>query len=120
MFASVLLGISFQTDSVAVIPKPAKMEFRTGTFHLGAGPYTIHTNRGAKADAALVAQELYGDYARYHGYGDSRTSGRITFMLDQRADTGDEGYVLDVTPTAVFAKAKNSAGLFYAGQTLRQ
>ena len=47
-------------------------------------------------------------------------AGPITFTLDDSSDTGTEGYILDITSSAVTIKAKSAAGLFYGGQTLRQ
>jgi len=48
----------------------------------------------------------------------------IRSLLDQRHiktdDIGEQGYVLDVTPDQILVAGKDSAGLFYGVQTVRQ
>ena len=53
---------------------------------------------------------------------ESSEEARIVLVLDESlpAKVGTEGYLLDVTPKRISIRAAESAGLFYAVQTLRQ
>jgi hexosaminidase len=44
----------------------------------------------------------------------------IHLQLDNSVNTNEEGYVLDVTPSAIIIRAKKENGLFYGVQTLLQ
>ena len=61
----------------------------------------------AATQVELIAQEAQPD-------------GAFVLLIDPKANTGEEGYVLSVNATRVVARAERPAGLFYAVQTLRQ
>jgi hexosaminidase len=52
--------------------------------------------------------------------GGAAGDGDVALTLDEGAETGDEGYTLDVRDTGVTIVAARPAGLFYGCQTLRQ
>src|SRR5579872_463644 len=122
-----LLSLAYQPLEISwgLIPKPVSTEFMQGQYFLGAAPYRIRASRGARGEADLVAKELLADSLTGNPHGThhdipTKPSGPITFTLDDKADTGEEGYILDVNEKGVTVRAKTSAGLFYGGQTFRQ
>ena len=120
-----LLSVVFQgSGKVAdMIPKPVSASFTPGGFSFRPYDSVVRFVGGAGSEAALFAQELGVDGQSSPGKAVKAVApsfGTITFVLDKKADTGDEGYKLTVTGDRVMAVAKTGAGLFYAGQTLRQ
>ena len=124
MFALALLSVAFQGPTPAVvIPKPVSARFKGGSFSFRPYDSVVRFVGGGGPEAALFAQELGKDGHSSPGKAiKARTSAvnTITFVLDKKVDTGDEGYKLTVAGDRVEAVAKTGAGLFYAGQTLRQ
>jgi hexosaminidase len=110
------------SPSIAVIPRPVKVTERTGHFTLE--PTTVIW---ADATSAPIARQ----FARYvepaTGYtlrvriAGEAPIGSIAFKRDRTLSRlGPEGYVLDVRPGRIVARAPELAGLFYAVQTIRQ
>ena len=104
--------------TISIIPRPAQLTTRSGSFTLTPRT-TIWATRGTAA--------LGKDLARYlepaTGFDLSvRTSGtpagnRIVLRLDETlARLGDEGYILDVSPRLVSIRAPKAAGVFYGIQ----
>ncbi|HLK14069.1 MAG TPA: family 20 glycosylhydrolase, partial [Fimbriimonadaceae bacterium] len=124
MFPVALLGVVLQGQGKVadLVPKPASARYDGGFFVVNSA-CEIHYTRDAKADATLFADEFGADNHGAHFRvvsGQKRGSGDvITFSLDSSIK-GDEGYKLAVTQHRIEAHAKTGAGLFYAGQTIRQ
>ncbi len=107
----------------AVIPKPQRIIFQKGQF------FTIKPDTVILADKAAMptANQLRNAITQATGY--SLTvqkpreihENRIVIILDSdKARLGREGYRLAVTTAQVVIIAADSAGAFYAFQTLRQ
>jgi hexosaminidase len=112
------------TDAVAqnIVPQPVTLTMRSGQFQL-----TKRTVIATDAASAATGHQL----ARY-----LEPATGITFQvrsgvpapvraISLRHDRtlrrlGEEGYILDVRPTGVIARAYAAPGLFYAVQTIRQ
>lgn len=101
-----------------LIPQPARMETRPGTFWLSAR-------------TAIVCHDFpdLADYLNHHlekGYGlrlsaepqTDQAAGRISLTDD--ATLPAEGYTLQISPTEIGIRAGGRAGAFYALQTLFQ
>lgn len=119
MLAYALLNVAYQGSTPpAIVPKPASCHFSEGEFALDSSKTPIHYVGGGASEADLVSRslKLLAKPARAKAASD----GTITFVIDKNATTGDEGYKLTVTDKRIEAVAKTGAGLFYAGQTLRQ
>ncbi|BCM89015.1 beta-hexosaminidase [Abditibacteriota bacterium] len=106
-----------------LVPRPAQMALGQGTFTLSKKSAVEALTPEEKSEAAFFAASI----APATGFApavDSRVGGRradaINFRIDPASGLGDEGYHLQVTPHRVLVVAQKPAGLFYAGQTLRQ
>ncbi len=107
----------------ALIPAPASMQLRTGSFPVDpATPI-----RALDPQARLAAEQFAGFVARTHGLqlkiqeakGDHK--GAIHFRIDPKAiGTGPESYTLDADPQRIVVSARDPRGLFYGAVTLWQ
>lgn len=115
-------ALARQASSIAVIPQPVKVTERSGRFTLTART-AIWTDAAAAAigrQFAAYVEPATGFTLRLERGGSASASG-IQFRIDRSlARLGPEGYVLDVRPGRIVARASAPAGLFYAVQTLRQ
>ncbi len=106
-----------------LVPRPAQMTLGQGTFTLS--DKTILEADGAKAlpEARFFVSSLApatGFKPRIVTNPGGQWGNSITFRLDENSGLGDEGYRLQVAPGRVMVVAQTPAGLFYAGQTIRQ
>ncbi|MFJ7259521.1 beta-N-acetylhexosaminidase [Streptomyces globosus] len=107
-----------------LLPSPASVR-ASGSGHV-LGPGTVvRTGRTGNAEVRrvgeLLAEQLRGPTGLPLPVVDAPAGGGIELRLDPSApDLGDEGYRLESGPRAVTLTARTPAGLFHAGQTLRQ
>ncbi len=109
-----------------VIPKPARMEIRSGAFAIG--PKTRIDLETSNRDAYWVGEYLSRLLSKALGHSipvhiTNRTGPRqnaIIFSLQGPATLGPEGYELTVSRDLIYISAPKVAGLFYGVQTLRQ
>ena len=109
-----------------VIPWPQRLEARVGEFLLDASTQVILSD--STDEDVRTAAEFFAEMVRFASSlplpiaEDMAEAGQggIAFLIDPGADTGAEGYRLEVTPEAVTVRAVTAAGLFYGAQTLRQ
>nr|WP_269466120.1 beta-N-acetylhexosaminidase [Lentzea guizhouensis] len=123
-----------------LIPHPAQLTPRAGTFTLTPSTKIILTTRNATAPAELLAETLRPstgfrlpiadwfigrdvneaelDASDINATGLGGTAVVLTGGADPK--TGPEGYQLDVTPKFVLIRANSAAGHFNAVATLRQ
>jgi hexosaminidase len=108
--------------TIAVIPQPVSLKPATGHFRLTSAT-VIWTDRASSAVGEQLARYLEpatGWTLRVRT-GGAAPAGAISLRLDPTMkDAGPEGYALQVRPTGIVARAAETAGLFYAVQTLRQ
>ena len=105
-----------------LIPQPAKMTARAGEFEITART-VIWCDRASAALAQQLARYLEpatGLSLRVVSSG-APPARAISLRRDATLKRlGGEGYVLEVRPASIVARAPEEAGLFYAVQTLRQ
>jgi hexosaminidase len=111
-----------QSSTISVIPQPVKVTERSGRFTL-----TSRTGVWTDAAAAAIGRQFAGYVEPATGFalrmrsGGSPPASGIVFRIDPSLKRlGPEGYLLDVRPAHIVARAPERAGLFYAVQTLRQ
>ncbi len=117
-----LLLVLAADSTVAVIPRPAHITPRPGSFTL-TGSTIITTDEGSRALGGMLADYLFPATGFRLAVRPSAPSGAraISIRLDATLTAlGAEGYRLDVTPGRVTIRAPQAAGAFYAIQTLRQ
>ena len=112
----------------ALVPLPASLSFPEGVEAFQVTPGMSIIVQADDPRAHFVARFVARLFATVGGSGPAVIAGdlidgrgNITLRLDRsRADLGDEGYALSVTPDAIRIQASTAAGLFYGVQTLRQ
>jgi hexosaminidase len=109
--------------AIAIVPQPVSVTPSAGRFKVVAKT-VIWTDRASAPVAQLLARYLEpatGFTLRVQ-VGGAQPAGAIALRRDVslKKKLGAEGYLLDVRPTRVLARAPESAGLFYAVQTMRQ
>jgi len=92
-----------------LIPWPAQVESRTGTYAL-TDQSVVVADDAFGAEAAQLARDLSVQCGR--------SGAGITLQKSDKLP--DEGYTLEVTPSGVTIVAGTPAGAFYGCQTLRQ
>ncbi len=117
-----LLAFASAAAQPGVMPQPLKMVPGDGAFQLR--PDTVIL---CAAAVNLEAQLLSRALSPATGYsfpvmtGSKPGDNAIELSIDPSlARLGNEGYVLEVTPKRVPLRAANTAGVFYATQSLRQ
>lgn len=109
---------SSTTDTLSLIPYPAKVTTQKGTFEINADTKIVAADN-AKKVADLFVKQINTATGFDIAYANDRSQNTIVFELDDNIEHA-EGYTLTVTNDEVLAKAKTEQGLFYAMQTLRQ
>ncbi len=126
MLASLVLLLALApqpgTSTIAVIPQPVKVTGRPG--HFTVTPRTVIQTDAASAaigrQFARYLEPATGFTLRVHR-GGAPPPGSIAFQRDRTLNRlGPEGYILDIRPSRIVARAPELAGLFYAAQTMRQ
>src|SRR5262245_25554027 len=124
-FAVAMVQAQANTE-IAIIPIPVSLERNTGNFTLSA---QTRIEADKNPDVQRVVNMFTSQVSKATGFppavdplSPAAKPNIISFSLNTTANTrlGDEGYTLEVTPTAIKAKANRSAGLFYAMQTIVQ
>jgi len=107
---------------VTLIPEPVSLEPGEGVFEVGPSTEVV-----ASGSAKVEAQRLIDSLAPAMGFrlrlaGQAGGDNAIVLSLDDalEARLGGEGYRLSVRPKRIEISAARRAGLFWAGQTLRQ
>lgn len=111
---------------VSIIPKPAKIEMRSGYFQLG--PKTKIVIETAFDEGMAVGEELAAKLRRVTGLpvevlktaGKTLKNAIILRTSDSLARLGNEGYLLSVSKGSVIIESLAPAGLFYGVQSFYQ
>jgi len=121
MLAALALALTLDSG-FAVIPRPAHLTPKAGTFTL-TGATVITTDPASRALGAMLTDYLFPATGFRLAVRSSAPAGvpAISIRLDTTLGTlGEEGYRLDVSRARVTIRAYRPAGAFYALQTLRQ
>src|SRR5210317_159436 len=123
--SSVLVTISASAaePGVSIIPAPAAMEMRKGSFQLDSRTRVV-----AAGDARGEAAKLIDYLVTATGYRPKlvetskqpNNSVRLRIESSLADRLGEEGYEIQVQKRSIDIRAASTPGLFYAIQTLRQ
>ncbi|MEU8459632.1 beta-N-acetylhexosaminidase [Streptomyces sp. NPDC029003] len=107
-----------------LLPRPASARAEGAPYAFGAGT-VIRTGPSAPEEVRrvgeLLAEQLRGPSGLPLPVVEGADGGGIRLRLERGAgELGAEGYRLTTTPAGVTLTARTPAGLFHAGQTLRQ
>ncbi len=108
-------------SKLGLLPRPMQLEQREGVWRLTEQTRVVADEAAADEGRklALVLSDALGRALSLVSSGGGRED--ITLVLDNsRADLGEEGYEIMISPAGVRMTAATPAGLFYAGQTFRQ
>lgn len=121
-FLVVCLGALAQIDRVdGLIPRPAKVQKGTNYFQLPKNITLSYNNsQELKGMAERLAAQLKGSTGHDITLGTPARAATIELVLTSSANTGAEGYKLDVSESGVVLQASQPAGIFYGIQTLLQ
>lgn len=107
-----------------LLPAPVSARAEGAGYSFGAGT-VIRTGRGADEEVRrvgeLLAEQLRGPSGLPLPVVDGAEGDGIRLRIDEETEgVGDEGYRLESGPAGITLTARTPAGLFHAGQTLRQ
>ncbi|MFD9353301.1 beta-N-acetylhexosaminidase [Streptomyces sp. NPDC060031] len=107
-----------------LLPAPVSARAQGPGYAFGAGT-VIRTGLGADEEVRqvgeLLAEQLRGPSGLPLPVVDGAEGDGVRLRIDEEAEgVGEEGYRLESGPTGITLTARTPAGLFHAGQTLRQ
>ena len=106
---------------INIIPKPQTLVQGEGTFRINGKTCFYASTPEAGTVASFFASKITRSTGNAMAVNDSETNKNvISLLIDASLDVNDEGYTLDVTPSAVTVRAKTPHGLFYGMQSFMQ
>jgi hexosaminidase len=112
-----------RAQEISIIPEPVSLKAGQGTFALTAASDISIPN--GQPEISKIAIYLLNKVKTSTGFdlkvvAASRGVIQLELLVRQDAKLGQEGYLLDVTPTNVVIKANSAAGIFYGVQSFIQ
>ena len=104
-------------EGINIIPAPQSLTVQSGQFKLSGSTTIGATDPEAKTVGEFFAAKISASTGYAVKVGET---GTITLTIDPALDTNDEGYTLEVTPSAVTVVGKTAAGVFYGMQSFMQ
>ena len=106
---------------INIIPKPLGIVYNEGEFRINRKTCFY----ASTSEAGTVASFFSSKMNRSTGFSiavsdKGKEKNVILLLIDASVGVNDEGYTLDVTPSAVTVKAKTPQGLFYGMQSFMQ
>ena len=120
----ILIVALANAQTINIIPRPKQVEIRNGHFTLNQKAAITFNDPQLKFLAGYTSRtieslnKLQIPVKSYKAASSIPLS--INLILDDKAKTATEGYVLTVSPTAITVKGTTSKGLFYGVQSLLQ
>ena len=106
---------------INIIPKPQTLVQGEGAFRINGKTCFYASTPEAKTVASFFASKITRSTGNAMVVNDSETKKNvISLLIDASLDVNNEGYTLDITPSAVTVKAKTPHGLFYGMQSFMQ
>lgn len=115
-------NLSAQTAKYAIIPKPVRLEERSGTYTLPAN--LAISVQSPDAEVKRIARMLADQVGKATGSTPTVKTGKastgISFVSSKGPKLGAEGYMLTVSPKQIIITAEQPQGFFYGVQSLMQ
>ena len=105
-------------QGINLIPAPLSMQQQDGKFTLTSGTTFKASSEEAKSVAEFFVKKLKASTGFDLAINDAK--GDIVLNIDPSLNMNEEGYKLEVTPSAININAKTPAGVFYGMQTVLQ
>ena len=106
---------------INIIPKPQYLVQNKGEFRLDGKSCFYASTPETRALASFFASRINRSTGNTMAISDNPSSKNVvSLLIDASLDVNEEGYTLDVTPSAVVVKAKTPQGLFYGMQSFMQ
>lgn len=122
LFATLLSVQVYAQATYAILPKPARLDERSGTYKIPSN-VTISVPAG-NPEVRQIAQLLADQLTKSSGYIPTVSTGKsgkgISFVTAKGSALGEEGYKLTVSPKQVIITAEQPKGFFYGVQSLMQ
>ncbi len=111
----------FAQQSVNIIPQPVSLQMKQGSFIIDNGTAIKFSaaNKDLKSAATFFSAAIK-DISGKTLLLNAAAKKNIEFKIVKTNDIGDEGYVLNVTPSAITIVANTKAGIIYGIQSLLQ
>ena len=112
--------VQMELRPLPLVPWPAQVVDRKGSFTLNASTVVVANGREARENANYLRHALRFTGLSLKGAGKPTSNSIVLRFNKSGADLGAEGYRLSVGNSEVDIEAATSAGLFYGIQTFRQ
>ncbi|MEN2416269.1 glycoside hydrolase family 20 protein [Flavobacterium mesophilum] len=123
LLATLLFTMLIQAQqSVNIIPQPLSINLKKGSFVIDEKT-SIEASKSDKEaqKVALFFESFLNKVSKVPVKNNiSKSTKKISFLIERNAELGEEGYTINVTSDAIAVKANTSKGLFYGMQSLVQ
>ncbi len=111
----------FAQQSVSIIPQPVSLQMKQGSFVIDNSTAIKFSaaNKDLKSAATFFSAAIK-DISGKTLLLNTAAKKNIEFKIAKTNDIGDEGYLLNVTPSAITIVANTKAGIIYGIQSLLQ
>jgi hexosaminidase len=111
-----------QQQSVNIIPQPASVEIKNGTFTINNQTTIFYTQKGIEKSIGFLNDYLKANYGFASPVQKKNLypEGKISIQYDPKKITAQNGYSLKITGNQVEITGHDEPGVFYAIQTLIQ
>ena len=108
-------------QGINIIPKPQNLVLNKGSFRLNEKTSFYASTPASRTIASFFAAKIQNATGYSMNVSDSEVAKNVILLqIETSLDVNDEGYTLEVTPSAVVVKAKAPQGLFYGMQSFMQ
>lgn len=109
-------------QKVNIIPKPVNLVIQEGNFSIDGNTSVRFDKKNSELQAiakflAAYINTVSGNELRMNN---KKAAKIIDLKIENTANIGDEGYVLNVSPSAITIRANTKAGIFYGLQSIIQ
>ena len=110
---------------INIIPKPSKIINGTGSFVLDAETFIYYDGKNKELGevANFFSLMLFKEKMNLipaKAKADDKIAKSFVLTVDEKSNTGKEGYILEIKKNRINISSQSSAGIFYAIQTIRQ